>query len=61
METARASYSKLSPGEKMRQAVRLLMAKGKDAAMDRELNGEFVALIEGESSPRASISIFGDS
>ncbi|VDK37673.1 unnamed protein product [Taenia asiatica] len=46
MGTARAPYSKLPPGEKMRQAVRLLMAKGKDTAMDRELNSEFVALIE---------------
>ncbi|KAL5108471.1 NAD hydrolase sarm1 [Taenia crassiceps] len=46
LETARSPYSKLPPGEKMRQAVRLLMAKGRDAEMDRELNSEFVALIE---------------
>ncbi|VDM33469.1 unnamed protein product [Hydatigera taeniaeformis] len=45
-EIARAPYNKLPPGEKMRRAVRLLMAKGKDTAMDRELNSEFVALIE---------------
>lgn len=34
--------------DRLRQAVRLLMAKGKYAALDRELNNEFVALIESE-------------
>ncbi|VDN98394.1 unnamed protein product [Rodentolepis nana] len=33
---------------KLRHAVRLLMAKGKDAAEDRDLNSEFMALIESE-------------
>ncbi|KAM3184213.1 hypothetical protein ACTXT7_008829 [Hymenolepis weldensis] len=36
----------IPPGDKLRHAVRLLMAKGKDAAQDRELNSEFMALIE---------------
>nr|CDS30674.1 sterile alpha and tir motif containing protein [Hymenolepis microstoma] len=31
---------------KLRHAVRLLMAKGKDAVQDRDLNSEFMALIE---------------
>ncbi|KAM7535615.1 hypothetical protein Aperf_G00000100490 [Anoplocephala perfoliata] len=38
--------NKRPPSDKLRQAVRLLMAKGKYAARDRELNNEFVALIE---------------
>ncbi|KAH9285241.1 Sterile alpha and TIR motif-containing protein 1 [Echinococcus granulosus] len=45
-ETTMVFKNELPPGEKMRQAVRLLMAKGRDATMDRELNSEFVALIE---------------